>query len=266
VETDASPEGLPSAGAELARLYDLDMADHDVDVDLYLSLARAADGPILELACGSGRICVPLAAGGQRVVGVDRDRAMLDRARRAWADRRSGTDGELELLEGDITTLDLGRTFDLVLLALNSLLMLPGRDPQLAALQAIARHLTPMGRAVIDVVLPSPDDLAAYDGRLELAWLRHDDEAGGMVAKLWSAHYQPAAAIATVTTIFDRWPADGGPVSRLSRTDQMHLLGAHELVDLAERAGLRPETVAGDHEMSPLAPDSGRIVLVAALL
>jgi SAM-dependent methyltransferase len=260
---ESAPPSRP-AGAELARLYDLDMDDHVVDVDLYLAFARTSDGPILELACGSGRISVPLVGDGHEVVGVDRDVDMLERARRSWL--ADGGQGQLKLVEGDITQLDLGRSFGLVVLALNSLLMLPGRDAQLAAMQTIARHLTADGRAVIDVVLPSPDDLAAYDGRLEMAWLRRDDERGQMVAKLWSARYEPASAVASVTTLFDCWPDDGGPVRRVSRTDEMHLLGAHELVALAERAGLRPATVAGDHEMSSFAPDSSRIVLVAALL
>ncbi|HVM30572.1 MAG TPA: class I SAM-dependent methyltransferase [Candidatus Limnocylindrales bacterium] len=253
-----------TAGAELARLYDLDMVDHSADVELILALARAGRGPILELACGSGRICLPLARAGHDVVGVDRDPEMLARARRSWA--VDSDQGRLELVDGDITRLDLGRRFGLVILALNSLLMLPGREAQLAALQVITRHLAPEGRALIDVVLPSAEDLSAYDGRLEVAWLRRDDEGQQMVAKMWSAQYQPAAAMASVTTLFDCWPLDGGPLRRISRSDEMHLLGAHELIALAERAGLQPETVAGDHEMGAFGPDSSRIVLVAALL
>jgi hypothetical protein len=55
-------------------------------------------------------------------------------------------------------------------------------------------------------------------------------------------------------------------VRRISRTDEMHLLGAHDLIALVERAGLQVQTAGGDHEMGPFGPDSPRIVLVAGLL
>lgn len=253
--------------AELARLYDLDLAEERSDVELYLALARGIDGPILELASGSGRVALPLAAAGHALTGVDRDPSMLERARMAWA--TSGADlagGSLELVEADLLTLDLERRFELVILALNGLLMLPGRTAQLTALRTIARHLAPKGRAVLDVWLPTPDDLAAYDGRVELAWLRSESEPGEQVAKLWSARYEPANGVARIDTFYDIWPGGGGPIRRVSRSDELHLLGVHELLGLLERAGLDPRIVAGDHELAPLAPDSTRIVVVAALL
>ena len=71
------------AAAALARLYDLDLSEDPGDLDLYLALAGRTGGPILELAVGSGRLAVPLAADGHEVTGVDLDPAMLARARRA---------------------------------------------------------------------------------------------------------------------------------------------------------------------------------------
>ena len=53
----------PATAAALARLYDLDLVEDPGDLDLYLALADRADGPILELAAGTGRLAVPLAAG-----------------------------------------------------------------------------------------------------------------------------------------------------------------------------------------------------------
>jgi SAM-dependent methyltransferase len=264
----ADTEASAALATELARLYDMDMemAGESSDVDLYLALARASEGPVLELAAGSGRICVPLAAAGHEVIGVDRDREMLDRAQAAWLSARPGGSGSLELIVAEISSLELARRFGLVILAFNSLLLLGGRDEQLAALRTIARHLGPAGRAVIDIVLPTPDDLALYDGRLQLAWTRTDTATGQRVAKLWSARHEPASGVATIDTFFELWPGGGGEVRRLSRRDEMHLLGSHELLALAERAGLQALTVGGDLEMGPLEGHSPRIVLVAGLL
>ena len=82
-----------AAGDALARLYDLDLAEDPGDLDLYLALAGRTGGPVLELAVGTGRIAVPLAASGIDVTGVDTDPAMLARAeaggRRGRAERRA---------------------------------------------------------------------------------------------------------------------------------------------------------------------------------
>ena len=73
----------PATAAALARLYDLDLQDDPGDLDLYLALADRADGPVLELAAGTGRLAVPLALAGHQVTAVDIDAAMIDRGRSA---------------------------------------------------------------------------------------------------------------------------------------------------------------------------------------
>lgn len=245
-------------------------------MQLFRAMAARAEGPILELAVGSGRIAVPLAADGHAVTGVDRDPHMLARAERAWATARGRAGGgsarsgrrrgTLELVEADITDVSLGRRYALVILALNSLLMLPGREAQLGALRAMASHLEPAGRAVVDVWLPGPEDLALYDGRLTLDWLRDDPETAERVAKQTAARYDPATARAVVTSLFDAWPEAGGAPRRVAREDELHFLGAAELTALAGQAGLAIETIAGDHGMAEFGPGSERVVLVCGLL
>src|SRR5437762_13245766 len=95
----ASIRAMPATASEtpaeaLARLYDLDLTEDPGDLELYRALARRTGGPIVELAVGSGRIAAPLAADGHRVVGVDLDPAMLDRARtRTGIDCAAGAGG-----------------------------------------------------------------------------------------------------------------------------------------------------------------------------
>lgn len=260
-------EAGPGRAAELARYYDLDLREYDEDIELYVALAAGSPRDVLELACGTGRVAVPLARAGHRVVGVDLEPAMLDRARTAWAAvapaERAGT---LELFDADLTALDLGRRFDLVILGLNTLHELGPREAQLAALRAAAGHVAPAGRVVVDAWLPRPEDLIAYDGRVELAWLRADEETGELVAKLWTADYDAATQVATLTAFFDAWPAGGGSLRRTSRRDRLHLLPASELVALAEQAGLRAERLAGDYSMTTFGPGSERAVLIGSLL
>ena len=114
---------------------------------------------------------------------------MLDRARQ----RARGTAAEdrLTFVEADVVGLrlpDAGR-FGLAFIALNSLLVLPTRAAQRAAVRALADHLGPGGLAVVDVWLPDADDLARFDGRIMLEWPRLDPETGAIVTK---ADYGPA--------------------------------------------------------------------------
>lgn len=232
---------------------------------MYLGLAGANPGPVLELAAGSGRIAVALAAAGHEVTGVDRDWDMLARARKAWARQKEQgavvAGGALDLVEADILGLNLARRFSLVILALNSLLLLGDAAEKKRTLATMGRHMTEKGRAVIDVWLPTPDDLALYDGQVMLDWIRHDDGTGQRVAKSWSATYDTDTNRATVTTYFDVG-LDAKAGSRTVREDEIWFVGAQELIGLAKEAGLEPETLAGDYELGASTSQSDRLVLI----
>jgi SAM-dependent methyltransferase len=301
----------------LARYYDLDLRDDPGDLDLYLALAARTGGPVLELAAGSGRIAVPLAAAGYQVTGVDNDPAMLGRAELAWkrvldeapdrpprpngpgrrasarrtqanpsaaaatgargatqaahprgsASRRgAGSLGTLDLVEADLTTVRLRERFALTILALNTLLLLERPERQVAALRTLAAHLRPDGLAVVDIWLPGPEDLAVYDGRMLLEWIRDDPETGERVAKLDSARFDSATATVVLTQLFDASAPDGGALRRTMRSDRLRLVGAHELVRMAEDAGLAVEELAGDHRMGAFGPGDERVILVGRLV
>ncbi len=211
---------------------------------------------------GSGRLAVPLAEAGHTVTGVDLDPAMLDRART----RSAGTAGEdrLTLIEADIVGLALPgeARFGLAFIALNSLLLLPTRGAQRAALQALADHLAPGGLALVDIWLPDAEDLARFDGRIVLEWPRLDPETGAMVTKTGSAQHDATSATVNLTTIFEEG-GQGEPVRRWLRRDRLRLVSADELHGFAEDAGLEVELLAGGYDMSPLGPGSDRAVLLA---
>jgi SAM-dependent methyltransferase len=216
---------------------------------------------VLELAAGSGRVAVPLAAAGHDVVAVDRDPHMLERARRRWEAAAEAGRGSLELVEADVTDYQPDGRFDLVILAFNSLLLLDREMAQRAALETMARALDGDGAAVIDVWLPGPDDLAIYDGRQVLDWVRHDSARKEWVAKVTAARYSAASRVAQITSIFDAW-RDGEAARRTMRQDTISFVTTSELATAAASAGLRINTIAGDYALNPLADDSDRVVLI----
>ena len=252
----------------LARLYDVDLVEDPGDLDLYLALAARADGPVLELAAGTGRLAVPLARAGHRVTAVDIDPAMLARLRRRAATAAAvAGDGAVErrlsIAEGDLLDLRLdgAGSFTLAFIALNSLFLLATRDAQRGAFRTMAAHLAPGGLAVADVWLPDADDLARFDGRMILEYVRDDPENGLTVTKTAAAQHDAATGIVNLTSIFEEG-RQGEPTARWVRRDALRLVSADELRDFAAEAGLEVETVAGDYDLGPLGSGVDRAIVV----
>jgi SAM-dependent methyltransferase len=255
------------AAAALARLYDLDFVDDPGDADLYLALAARTGGPILELAVGSGRLAVPLAAAGYDVTGVDIDAAMIARARHAAEAAGPATARRVTLIEDDLVGLRLpaAGTFRLAFIGLNSLLLLGTRAAQREALATVAAHLAPGGIGAVDVWLPDAEDLARFDGRMILEYGRVDPDSGRSVTKIGSAQHDAATQTVTLTTIYEEGSPGEAP-ARWLRVDRLRLVGAEEVRAMAEDAGLEVETVGGGYDLDPLGPGSDRAVVVARRL
>jgi SAM-dependent methyltransferase len=248
----------------LARLYDVDLLEDPGDVDLYLAMASRTGGPVLEIAGGSGRVAIPLAEALYDVTVVDIDPSMLARADRLAAAAGPEVRARLDLVEADLIGLKLpaGASFHLAVLALNSILLLDSRDAQQAALETMARHLVPGGLAIVDVWLPSADELARYDGRLSLEYVRDDPDSGATIVKTASVQHEPATGHVNLTVIYEEGAQGEAPV-RWVREDRLRLLNADDLRSMAESAGLDVEIVAGDYDLNPVGPHDERAILIA---
>jgi SAM-dependent methyltransferase len=123
--------------------YDEWAAPITADVPFYVELAREADGPIVELAIGNGRVAIPVAqATGRPVIGVDTSPAMLEQARVRAAE--AGVD--LDLREGDMRDLALDEPAALVYCPARALLHLPTWADRRRTFERVAASLRPDGR------------------------------------------------------------------------------------------------------------------------
>jgi SAM-dependent methyltransferase len=150
------------------------------DVDFYVGLAAAGDS-VLELGAGAGRIACALAERGFSVTGVDLAPAMLARARARLADLPAELAARLEFRQGDMTALDLKRTFDRVICTYFTLAHIPAGAAWRNTFAVMAKHLAPGGTAAAHLPLreamrlpgPPPEALAMDQplpggGRLQL--------------------------------------------------------------------------------------------------
>jgi SAM-dependent methyltransferase len=140
------------------HLYDL-MVPRGPCEPFYRSVARSTGGPVLELACGTGRLTIPLAQYGHNVVGLDSSACMLRRARAKAAE--AGV--PVSLIQGDMRDFDLGQRFALVIVSCNSLAHLTGNDDLLSCFRAVERHLAPGGLLAFDITNPRLRELAGAD-------------------------------------------------------------------------------------------------------
>ena len=131
---------------------------------------RLGPASVLDAGCGTGRVAIELAARGIEVAGVDVDGSMLARARDKAPD--------LTWVEADLIEVDLGRTFDVVVMAGNVMIFLaPGTEAPVVA--NLARHVAPGGSLVAGFSLdPGRLDLATYDA--------HAGAAGLVLADRWA--------------------------------------------------------------------------------
>jgi ubiquinone/menaquinone biosynthesis C-methylase UbiE len=245
----------PALAARLAELYDLDCGEKADDIDFYRAMARRTGSPVLELACGTGRIAIPLAHDGHRVVGLDVSAAQLARAR----EKADAAGVALELVRGDMRDFTLPEPFALVIVPFTSFLILAPEDRR-AALARVREHLARGGLFVLDVFQPDPDRIAGTDGALVLEWTRTDPRTGNTVAKT-SASIGDIDGV-TFTFIYDDLDARGG-AKRYASTARLHYVYRRELELLLAACGLEVEALYGDYDLTPVTSGSPRLIAFA---
>jgi SAM-dependent methyltransferase len=254
------PDPRPNPFDALARYYDWEHADYDVDVPLYQDFARRTGGPILELACGSGRLLAPLLELGERVVGVDSSGPMLQRARQALDS--AGLLRRATLIEADVRRFSLDERFRLAIYGLDSFALLADLDDQLAALRQIRQHLLPGGLLILDLsngngrgAEPTDELVLQYEGT--------DPETGRPLSK-WTARSTDHGEQLDHYTYFYDEVGEDRLVRRLTVRLDLRYFGRFELELLLLQTGFVPETFYGSYDLAPFAAGSERLIAVAA--
>lgn len=217
-----------------ADRYDEWSAGMTGDVPFYVALARGADGPIVELAVGSGRVAIPVAeAAGRPVLGVDTSPAMLAQARQRA--ERAGV--ELHLREGDMRDLALDEPAGLVYCPFRGLLHLPTWADRRRVFERVVASLRPAGRFAWNAFAFDHAVAARLDGSHQEEPVPH------------SLRY--AVGDNRIDITLDR----GG-------TSSLWWATKNEWLGLIDVAGLEVEALYGDFDHSPFGDESREYVWV----
>ena len=222
--------------------YDLYAAEMSEDVPFYVDLAREADGPVVELAVGTGRVAISVAqATGRPVLGIDSSPKMLEVARERV--REAGAD--VELREGDMRELSLDEPAALIYCPFRAMLHLPTWADRRRVFEGVSASLRPRGRFAWNVFVFSPFVAARnHDQRQE--------RAGG---RWWEiAHQVPADNRVDITR---------GVGEREDGSLSLWWTTRSEWEGLVDVSGLEVEALYGWFDWRPYDDSSPEMVWVA---
>jgi SAM-dependent methyltransferase len=232
-----------------ARLYDRLFPGGQQAVAFYRAEADRQGGCVLELGSGTGQKLIPIASDGHPCTGLELSSDMLAEAQRKAGERALA----VEWVQGDMRDFDLGRTFDLVFIAGNSLLHLHEAEDLVDCFRSVRRHLAPGARLIFDVFNPSVRMLAHADGvRRRRDALSFVDPERGVVHVDVAETYDAAAQVTRGRWYFSTDSEADFVVVPL----ELRSIFPQELPLLLSLGGLRVAERFGDWSRAPLTADA----------
>ena len=223
--------------------------------------AEGAKGAILELTAGTGRVSVPLAQAGHRIVGLDSSRGMLEKFREKQGTLHPIQQRNVCLVQGDMRNFSFKKRFDLILIPYNAFIHLLTREDQLSVLRNLRNHLSSGGKGIIDLFSFDPAKATihyAYDHSTENPVAEETLHRYSMV-DLDMSHQQ-----AQVTHFYDIIGSNG-KISRRTIHQTIRYVFRFEMELLPEKAGLRLKMIYGDYEAGPYEKDSPQMIFLVEL-
>lgn len=234
----------------------------DTGVAFYAALAQETGGPVLEIACGTGRVTIPIARLGFAVTGLDIVPGMLEQA------RSKAVGLPTRWIEGDARTFDLGEQFRLIFLTGNAFQAFVTNADQAALLQCVRTHLHDEGLFAFETRNPLLPNSKTPEGLFLI--LETDDEekewpsfinANGYEVRISTTQvYDHVAQIVQVTG-YKRWREGGEEHTKITRTALRYTF-PQELAALLHYHGLTIIRQYGDWNGEPLTATSPSIIVV----
>lgn len=225
-------------------LYHAHHSLHPEDIPFWLELSAQQGDPILELGCGTGRVLLPLAQAGHRLVGFDRDRDMLQVLVRHL---QAVQPAQVSIFQADVEHFRLDMQFALILFPCNTLSTL-SPAARAATLQRVSEHLLPGG--IFAASIPNPQLLKRLprrmDAQVEEVFPHPLDGEPVQVSSAW----QRLENRFLVDWHYDHLLPDGR-VQRISSRIEHDLASPDVYIQALEHAGLELAAEYGDYDRSP---------------
>ncbi|MCX5785124.1 MAG: class I SAM-dependent methyltransferase [Elusimicrobia bacterium] len=236
--------------------YDADNTSIQADIPFYIREAKKAKGPILELACGTGRLTIPISRSGIDIAGVDISQPMLSRAREKAA--KAGV--KAIFIKADIRSFKLKKKFKLIFIPFNSMQHLHDRVSLERFFERVRAHLAPGGRFILDVFNPNPHYLVRDPDELIPIGHYKDPAGGGDILINESYSYDKAVQAARPVWHYKRGRRNIG-----AKKLNMRCFFPLELEMLLHYNGFTIKAKYGDFDRSAFRSDSPKQILVCSV-
>ncbi|WP_059171691.1 class I SAM-dependent methyltransferase [Bacillus sp. FJAT-27445] len=238
-----------------ATLYDKE--NHRTpELEFLKRLAEDCEGPIIDVACGTGRITVPLAMAGHELIGVDAEQEMLQLAE----EKSKKANLPIAWIKQDCRMFDAGLKTSLIYSVGNSFQHFLTNEDQDGLLGSVSRHLEEGGLFVFDTRFPSAEEL--LQPPTEEYWTSYTDGDTGQKVKLSTiSHYDGLEQIQYYTT-FRKFIQNGAVVRELKTRVNLRYVYPKEVERLMEKHHFKIMNVFSDWNGSPLQPESYAMVYV----
>jgi SAM-dependent methyltransferase len=219
-----------------------------------LGQAEKIGGPILELACGTGRITIELAAAGYDVTGLDIMPPMLSLAQKKAKDRNV----KIEWIHADCRNFKLAQKFKLIIFPFNSIAHLHELKDIETCFSCVKNHLTDDGRFIIDFFNPSLKILLRDSSKRYPVVEYPDPDGKGMVVITENNVYDAASQINRIKWYFKIGDRPDEMIQQLN----MRIFYPRELDTLLHYSGFTIENKYGDYDLSPFESTSPKQLIV----
>lgn len=240
-------------------LYDIFFERLDLGRDFYLGLARAANGPVLDVACGTGRILLPCLEAGVDVEGLDLFPGMLARLRA----KASALGFNPTLHQANMAGFRLSRRYTLIMITFNAFVHNLTTEDQLATLNTCREHLEPGGLLVFDTAFPGPAWVAAPNGTRELEMeIAHPET--GLPVRMWDTRtFDRVKQLQYSYNEIEMLDAAGKVVATHPSKTTLRWIYKAEMELLLRTTGFARWEILGDFEGRPLVHDTDAMIVKA---
>lgn len=240
-------------------LYDLVCGNIDFDLEFYLGLAKAARGPVLDLACGTGRIMLPCLKAGVDIEGLDLFPAMLARLR----EKAAALGFNPQLHQANMAGFQLARRYALIMIPFNAFVHNLTTEDQLACLRSCRGHLEPGGALVFDTYFPGQQWIGGPSGTRVLEGEFAHPETG-LPVRMWDTRtFDRVKQLQHSFNEIEMLDATGNVIASHPSTTTLRWIYKAEMELLLRVAGFARWEILGSFDGRPLEHETDATIVRA---